>query len=326
MTNGIQQSDRTEWRRPSGCWICVLRVRGNIFYEQQERIELSLIDGVDGGERECCKYNRATVQYVWRTITETDGECSCVCISQFTIVKMLSFVSFCAIEHNRLTGLTACTTLNGVSVAVRVSVWVWVWVLCASVPTIIERESVVCNFIIAWTVAAIASVRDESELSSIFFSVFGPFLLVYSRTFVTFNSEIDHNSPTVQHILSSCPWQNRKIRKKTKPVLTVLIELIRWSGTTYCAMTGVYFVGVDVGTGSARAALVDAHGRVKHMHVKTIETWNPLVDHYEQSSDDIWSAVCECVRVSFALFFCRLFNICCVIYHFCIWIVFNRKW
>lgn len=63
-------------------------------------------------------------------------------------------------------------------------------------------------------------------------------------------------------------------------------------------MPGIYFVGVDVGTGSARAALVNAHGRVQQMHVKAIQTWNPLADHYEQSSEDIWNAVCECVRVS----------------------------
>lgn len=140
-----------------------------------------------------------------------------------------------------------------------------------------------------------------------FFSVFSPFLLVYSQTFVTFNSEIDLNSPTVHTHLVIVSLTKPKNQKNTKPVLTVLIELIRGSGTTYCAMTGVYFVGVDVGTGSARAALVDAHGRVQHMHVKTIETWNPLVDHYEQSSDDIWSAVCECVRVSFAHFFINFF-------------------
>lgn len=78
-------------------------------------------------------------------------------------------------------------------------------------------------------------------------------------------------------------------------------------------MPGIYFVGVDVGTGSARAALVDAHGRVQQMHVKAIQTWNPLTDHYEQSSEDIWSAVCECVRVSgkemqFYLGFCRFFG------------------
>lgn len=62
-------------------------------------------------------------------------------------------------------------------------------------------------------------------------------------------------------------------------------------------MPGIYFVGVDVGTGSARASLVNAHGRVLQMHVRQIETWNPLPDHYEQSSDNIWRAVCECVHV-----------------------------
>lgn len=63
-------------------------------------------------------------------------------------------------------------------------------------------------------------------------------------------------------------------------------------------MGKVFFVGVDVGTGSARAALVDETGRVYKTHVKPIEMWNPRTDHYEQSSDDVWSSVCECVQVS----------------------------
>lgn len=63
-------------------------------------------------------------------------------------------------------------------------------------------------------------------------------------------------------------------------------------------MPGIYFVGVDVGTGSARAAIVGAQGKIHQVHVKAIRTWNPQVDHCEQSSDDIWDAVCECVRVS----------------------------
>lgn len=58
------------------------------------------------------------------------------------------------------------------------------------------------------------------------------------------------------------------------------------------------FIGVDVGTGSARAALVTAEGRVLSTHVSDIRTWNEQVDHYEQSSEDIWRAVCQCVRVS----------------------------
>lgn len=62
-------------------------------------------------------------------------------------------------------------------------------------------------------------------------------------------------------------------------------------------MSNIYFVGVDVGTGSCRAALVNSKGQVIRSHVKEIKTWNPQPDHYEQSSDDIWKAVCECVRV-----------------------------
>lgn len=63
-------------------------------------------------------------------------------------------------------------------------------------------------------------------------------------------------------------------------------------------MSTKYYIGVDVGTGSARAALVDGTGTVHKVHVKETKTWNPAPDHYEQSSDDIWSCVCECVRVS----------------------------
>lgn len=57
-------------------------------------------------------------------------------------------------------------------------------------------------------------------------------------------------------------------------------------------------IGVDVGTGSVRAALVSSSGQVLKTCVKATQTWNPLPNHYEQSSDDIWDAVCECVRVS----------------------------
>ncbi|XP_017777333.1 PREDICTED: FGGY carbohydrate kinase domain-containing protein [Nicrophorus vespilloides] len=58
----------------------------------------------------------------------------------------------------------------------------------------------------------------------------------------------------------------------------------------------VYFVGVDVGTGSVRAALVDATGTIRKTSVKEIKIWNDLVDHYEQSSEDIWSCCVRCVK------------------------------
>lgn len=57
-----------------------------------------------------------------------------------------------------------------------------------------------------------------------------------------------------------------------------------------------YYVGVDVGTYSVRAALVSANGRLEATSAKAISVWEPSVDVYEQSSDEIWSAVCKVVK------------------------------
>jgi ribulose kinase len=58
-----------------------------------------------------------------------------------------------------------------------------------------------------------------------------------------------------------------------------------------------YFVGVDVGTGSVRAALVTKNGKLLHMSSKETKMWSPNVGYFEQSTDDIWSAVCRVVKV-----------------------------
>lgn len=60
---------------------------------------------------------------------------------------------------------------------------------------------------------------------------------------------------------------------------------------------GPYYVGVDVGTSSVRAALVTATGQIEVMSTKAISIWEPKTDFYEQSSDEIWCAVCKVVRV-----------------------------
>lgn len=59
-----------------------------------------------------------------------------------------------------------------------------------------------------------------------------------------------------------------------------------------------YYVGVDVGTASVRAALVTRDGHVKHTAEEPIDIWEPCADHYEQSSEDIWSKCCRTVKVS----------------------------
>ncbi len=61
---------------------------------------------------------------------------------------------------------------------------------------------------------------------------------------------------------------------------------------------GAVYLGVDVGTGSARAALCDGAGTRLGMGVQEIRTWRPAEDHVEQSSDDIWAAVCVAVRTA----------------------------
>lgn len=59
----------------------------------------------------------------------------------------------------------------------------------------------------------------------------------------------------------------------------------------------VYFIGVDVGTGSARAALITENGKIIKTFEQKIHTWNPQPDYYEQSSDGIWSACVKCIKV-----------------------------
>ena len=58
----------------------------------------------------------------------------------------------------------------------------------------------------------------------------------------------------------------------------------------------IAFIGVDVGSTSARAGVFTADGRALGRHVAPLRTWRPQPDHVEQSSEEIWQAVCTCVR------------------------------
>lgn len=56
------------------------------------------------------------------------------------------------------------------------------------------------------------------------------------------------------------------------------------------------YLGVDVGTGSARAGLFDETGRMAGQAERAIRIWRPEEDFVEQSSDDIWRACSDAVR------------------------------
>jgi FGGY-family pentulose kinase len=58
---------------------------------------------------------------------------------------------------------------------------------------------------------------------------------------------------------------------------------------------GRLVVGVDVGTGSARAGVFDGRGRLLGRGDHPILMHRPLPDHAEHSSADVWQAVCRAV-------------------------------
>jgi len=59
-------------------------------------------------------------------------------------------------------------------------------------------------------------------------------------------------------------------------------------------------IGVDVGTGSARAGVFDLTGKMLGQASRDIRMWKPQPDFVEQSSGDIWDAVCDSVRRAMA--------------------------
>jgi FGGY-family pentulose kinase len=59
-----------------------------------------------------------------------------------------------------------------------------------------------------------------------------------------------------------------------------------------------YYLGVDVGTGSARAGIYDDSGVSMGVGVEPIRTWRPQEDFVEQSSEDIWRACGAAIRAA----------------------------
>ncbi|KAJ5175484.1 sugar kinase [Penicillium canariense] len=57
-----------------------------------------------------------------------------------------------------------------------------------------------------------------------------------------------------------------------------------------------HFIGIDVGTGSARACIIDAKGDIVGLASENIGLWQPAHGYYEQSTSDIWRCICAAVQ------------------------------
>ncbi|KAI9126108.1 hypothetical protein K1719_003526 [Acacia pycnantha] len=78
------------------------------------------------------------------------------------------------------------------------------------------------------------------------------------------------------------------------------LEMSSSSPTPPANPTRCVFLGVDVGTGSARAGLFDENGKLLGSSSSLIQIWKDGA-HVEQSSTDIWHAICAAVKEACSL-------------------------
>lgn len=57
-----------------------------------------------------------------------------------------------------------------------------------------------------------------------------------------------------------------------------------------------HYVGIDVGTGSARSCIINEQGDILAVASDEIALWQPQTGYYEQSTTDIWRAICKSVK------------------------------
>ncbi|EEH39019.1 FGGY-family carbohydrate kinase [Paracoccidioides lutzii Pb01] len=57
-----------------------------------------------------------------------------------------------------------------------------------------------------------------------------------------------------------------------------------------------HYIGIDVGTGSARACIIDNNGDIVGLASENIGLWQPQQGYYEQSTSDIWRCICLSVQ------------------------------
>ncbi|KAK3075873.1 hypothetical protein LTR53_000447 [Teratosphaeriaceae sp. CCFEE 6253] len=57
-----------------------------------------------------------------------------------------------------------------------------------------------------------------------------------------------------------------------------------------------HYIGIDVGTGSARACIMDDKGDIVGLASENIGLWQPETGYYEQSTSNIWRCICSSIH------------------------------
>jgi len=57
-----------------------------------------------------------------------------------------------------------------------------------------------------------------------------------------------------------------------------------------------HYIGIDVGTGSARACIINEKGDIVALASENTGLWQPQHGYYEQSTNDIWHCICTSVQ------------------------------
>ncbi|KAF3393935.1 hypothetical protein F1880_004818 [Penicillium rolfsii] len=66
---------------------------------------------------------------------------------------------------------------------------------------------------------------------------------------------------------------------------------------------GDHYIGIDVGTGIARACVIDHEGNIVGLASQGIKTWHPHPEFYEQSTTNIWDSIRRSQASSSAMWF-----------------------
>ena len=86
----------------------------------------------------------------------------------------------------------------------------------------------------------------------------------------------------------------------TRPRNVTIRDLVILPFSSGLMKMAAHFIGIDVGTGSARAGVFDENGELLAAAKRAIDIFQEAGDIVEQSSEDIWRAVSASVREAVA--------------------------